>query len=66
MERSASRGDVFDLCHALDVEAQSPEMADVVFRGVRGGRRRGSADIRPFLPWNMSEEKKDELGTSRS
>ena len=40
MERSAGGGDVLDLCHVVDVEAQSPEMADVVLRA--SARRPGA------------------------
>ena len=40
------------------VEARSPEMADVVLRALcaAGARLR---DVRSFLPWNLSEERKN-------
>src|SRR4051812_18334573 len=41
LEWPAGSGVVLDLCHVVAVEAQSPEMAIVVLRAVRGGGGQG-------------------------
>ncbi len=64
MEWSTGGCVVLDLRHVGDVEAQSSEMADVVLRALRGGRRQGPENIQLYLPWNLSEEKKKELGNA--
>ena len=49
LERPAGGGGVLDLGHAIAVGAQSPEMADVVLRAVRGSRRPGAGGHRAVL-----------------
>ena len=64
MEWSTSGRVVLDLRHVVDVEAESSEMVDVVLRALRGGRGKVPENIQLFLPWNLSEEKKKELGNA--
>ena len=43
-----------------------PEMADVVLRALCGGRWQVRRDMQPFLPWNLSAERKKNWGNSAS
>ena len=38
-------------------------MADVVLRALRGGRDKVPENIQLFLPWNLSEEKKETVAS---
>jgi len=49
MEWSPGGGVVLDLRHAVDVEAQSSEMADVVLRALRGVRGQGPGEYPTVL-----------------
>src|SRR5208337_3225563 len=49
MEWSSGGGVVLDLRHAVDVEAQSSEMADVVLRALRGVRGQGPGEYPTVL-----------------
>ena len=61
MERSTGGGVVLDLCHVVDVEAQSSEMADVVLRAMRGGRGQGPGGHPAVLA--LEPERREEEGT---
>ena len=62
LEWSTDGGVVLDLGHVGAVEAQSPEMADVVFEHCAAAGGKVPGDVQSFLPWNLSEERKKELG----
>ena len=61
LEWSTDGGVVLDLGHVGAVEAQSPEMADVVLRALRGGRGQGSAGRTIVLA--VEPERREEEGT---